>query len=82
MPSTKSVVFITGTFLGNNCWDEWMSYFKEHVYVNQKQKELLVDINVFKVKDPNIGLLCVSGLFRKNICINNTICKCFGGFLW
>jgi len=24
----KSVVFITGTFIGNNCWDEWKEYFQ------------------------------------------------------
>ena len=25
---SKSVVFITGTFIGNNCWDEWKLYFE------------------------------------------------------
>jgi len=30
--STKSVVFITGTFLGNNCWDEWKLYFESNGY--------------------------------------------------
>ncbi|HEY5824940.1 MAG TPA: alpha/beta hydrolase [Cyclobacteriaceae bacterium] len=29
---TKSVVFITGTFLGNNCWDEWQTYFEAKGY--------------------------------------------------
>jgi pimeloyl-ACP methyl ester carboxylesterase len=29
---TKSVVFITGTFLGNNCWDKWMNYFENNGY--------------------------------------------------
>ena len=24
----KSIVFITGTFIGNNCWDEWKIYFE------------------------------------------------------
>jgi pimeloyl-ACP methyl ester carboxylesterase len=24
----KSIVFITGTFVGNNCWDEWKLYFE------------------------------------------------------
>lgn len=28
----KSVVFITGAFVGNNCWDEWMVYFKNKGY--------------------------------------------------
>src|SRR5712664_1100928 len=27
-----SVVFITGTFLGNNCWDEWKLYFQSKGY--------------------------------------------------
>jgi pimeloyl-ACP methyl ester carboxylesterase len=27
-----SVVFITGTFLGNNCWDEWISFFESKGY--------------------------------------------------
>jgi pimeloyl-ACP methyl ester carboxylesterase len=27
-----SVVFITGTFLGNNCWDEWKLYFESKGY--------------------------------------------------
>ncbi len=29
---TKSVVFITGAFLGNNCWDEWKLYFESKGY--------------------------------------------------
>jgi pimeloyl-ACP methyl ester carboxylesterase len=28
----KSVVFITGTFLGNNCWDQWKQYFEGNGY--------------------------------------------------
>lgn len=28
----KSVVFITGTFIGNNCWDEWKLYFESKGY--------------------------------------------------
>jgi len=28
----KSLVFITGTFLGNNCWDEWRTYFEREGY--------------------------------------------------
>lgn len=28
----KSVVFITGTFVGNNCWDEWKTYFEGKGY--------------------------------------------------
>jgi len=27
-----SVVFITGTFLGNNCWDQWKQYFEGNGY--------------------------------------------------
>jgi pimeloyl-ACP methyl ester carboxylesterase len=27
-----SIVFITGTFLGNNCWDEWELYFESKGY--------------------------------------------------
>ncbi len=29
---SKSVVFITGTFIGNNCWDEWKAYFESKGY--------------------------------------------------
>lgn len=29
---SKSVVFITGTFIGNNCWDEWKLYFESKGY--------------------------------------------------
>jgi len=28
----KSVVFITGTFISNNCWDDWKSYFENQGY--------------------------------------------------
>jgi len=28
----KSIVFITGTFLGNNCWDDWMAYYESKGY--------------------------------------------------
>lgn len=28
----KYVVFITGTFIGNNCWDEWQLYFESKGY--------------------------------------------------
>ena len=30
---TQSVLFITGAFIGNNCWDEWMVYFETKGYV-------------------------------------------------
>jgi pimeloyl-ACP methyl ester carboxylesterase len=29
---SKSVVFITGTFIGNNCWDQWIVYFGSKGY--------------------------------------------------
>lgn len=29
----KSVVFITGTFISSNCWDEWQSYFESKGYM-------------------------------------------------
>ncbi len=25
---TKTIVFITGAFVTNNCWDEWIPYFE------------------------------------------------------
>ena len=28
----KSIVFITGTFISNNCWDDWKSYFANEGY--------------------------------------------------
>jgi pimeloyl-ACP methyl ester carboxylesterase len=28
----KSIVFLTGAFLGNNCWDEWKLYFESKGY--------------------------------------------------
>ena len=30
--SGRSIVFITGTFISNNCWDEWKSYFENNGY--------------------------------------------------
>lgn len=30
--STKSILFITGAFVGNNCWDEWRTYFESKGY--------------------------------------------------
>jgi pimeloyl-ACP methyl ester carboxylesterase len=30
--SERSVVFIAGTFIGNNCWDEWTTYFETKGY--------------------------------------------------
>jgi pimeloyl-ACP methyl ester carboxylesterase len=29
---SKSIVFITGTFIGTNCWDEWKTYFESKGY--------------------------------------------------
>src|SRR5687768_10649066 len=29
----KSIVFIAGTFIANNCWDEWKLYFEDNGYV-------------------------------------------------
>jgi pimeloyl-ACP methyl ester carboxylesterase len=29
---SKSIVFITGTFIGNNCWGEWKPYFESKGY--------------------------------------------------
>lgn len=28
----KSIVFITGTFISNDCWDEWIDYFESEGY--------------------------------------------------
>jgi len=30
--SPKSIVFITGAFISNNCWDEWKSFFESKGY--------------------------------------------------
>ncbi|GAB2825703.1 alpha/beta hydrolase [Ferruginibacter profundus] len=30
--SKKSILFITGAFVGNNCWDEWRKYFEGKGY--------------------------------------------------
>lgn len=30
--STKSILFITGAFVANNCWDEWRRYFESSGY--------------------------------------------------
>jgi len=29
---SRSIVFITGTFIGNNCWDEWREFFESKGY--------------------------------------------------
>jgi pimeloyl-ACP methyl ester carboxylesterase len=29
---SKSIVFITGVFIGNNCWDDWIVYFESNGY--------------------------------------------------
>jgi pimeloyl-ACP methyl ester carboxylesterase len=29
---TKNIVFVTGAFVGNNCWDEWKKYFESKGY--------------------------------------------------
>jgi pimeloyl-ACP methyl ester carboxylesterase len=29
---SRTIVFITGTFIGNNCWDSWISYFEKEGY--------------------------------------------------
>ena len=31
-PFSNSIVFITGVFINNNCWDEWVSYFETGGY--------------------------------------------------
>jgi pimeloyl-ACP methyl ester carboxylesterase len=31
-PLSETIVFITGAFIGNNCWDEWKTYFESHGY--------------------------------------------------
>jgi hypothetical protein len=34
MPNTlpKSILFITGTFISNNCWNEWKLFFESKGY--------------------------------------------------
>jgi len=32
MPTQKTILFITGAFVGNNCWDEWKLYFESKGY--------------------------------------------------
>ncbi|MEO9205734.1 MAG: alpha/beta fold hydrolase, partial [Gammaproteobacteria bacterium] len=29
---SKTIVFITGAFVGSNCWDEWRTYFENKGY--------------------------------------------------
>src|SRR5437868_9222325 len=29
---SKTIVFITGGFIGSNCWDEWKFYFESNGY--------------------------------------------------
>ncbi|PWT99934.1 MAG: alpha/beta hydrolase [Bacteroidetes bacterium] len=31
-PNPKTIVFVTGAFVGNNCWDEWKIYFEKRGY--------------------------------------------------
>ncbi len=26
---SKTILFITGAFVGNNCWDDWKTFFEE-----------------------------------------------------
>src|SRR5438552_2796695 len=30
--NSKNIVFVTGAFVGNNCWDEWKTYFEGKGY--------------------------------------------------
>lgn len=30
--TSKQIVFVTGAFVGNNCWDEWRDYFEQKGY--------------------------------------------------
>ena len=30
--NSKNIVFVTGAFIGNNCWDEWSTYFESKGY--------------------------------------------------
>jgi pimeloyl-ACP methyl ester carboxylesterase len=30
--STRSIIFITGAFIGNNCWNQWQEYFENKGY--------------------------------------------------
>lgn len=32
MKEPKSILFITGAFVGNNCWDDWSTYFESKGY--------------------------------------------------
>jgi alpha-beta hydrolase superfamily lysophospholipase len=32
MKEPKSILFVTGAFVGNNCWDHWRSYFEKKGY--------------------------------------------------
>jgi pimeloyl-ACP methyl ester carboxylesterase len=43
---TKTVVFITGAFVGSNCWDEWKPYFESRGYT------VIVPNYPFKDADP------------------------------
>jgi hypothetical protein len=29
---TKNIVFVTGAFVSNTCWDEWCRYFESKGY--------------------------------------------------
>ena len=31
-PAPKLIVFVTGAFIGNSCWGDWVAYFESHGY--------------------------------------------------
>lgn len=61
MPATlpKLILFITGTFFGHNCWDEWQLYFESKGYTTiapaWPQKDLTAEELRNKNPDANIA---------------------------
>jgi pimeloyl-ACP methyl ester carboxylesterase len=46
----KTILFITGAFVGNNCWDEWQTYFEQKGFTTLAPPWLYKDASVTELR--------------------------------
>lgn len=72
---SKTIVFITGAFVGNNCWDEWQTYFRSKGYKTIAPPWPHKDASVEELRarhphhDKELALLTLNELIEYHIAI-------------
>ncbi|MES2484486.1 MAG: alpha/beta hydrolase [Bacteroidota bacterium] len=65
---SKTILFITGAFVSNACWDDWKTFFKDKGYEtlapSWPQKDASANVLKFRHPDPDVAALRLTTLLQ------------------